>query len=278
MAVQKGAFALYSEVRCLDLTREVLPHDPTLANLADTVSGATDTRRQPLILLNGLAEQAESWFRNHSFWGRHFEVYLPNLLVYDGPALHQRIDAGLPISVDYLVEQLQHYLESFVQTPPYHLVAASLGGKSPSSTPFAIPTAWRALSSFVPLEWAKKSACHRGRRAPQRSALDRRECVLRSQPRRSDMLRYYRGSSSTPLANGASTHGARHDGSLRPRGWPSCNNRRCWSAAATIDRRSESGGDGGETAATEDSTCHFAVRPCAPDGTSRLDNRLVRTF
>ncbi len=86
-------------------------------------------RRQPLVLLNGLAEQAESWFRNVPFWRRHFDVYLPNLLVYDGPALHQRIDQGRPISIDYLVEQLHQYLESFVQTPPYHLVAASLGGK-----------------------------------------------------------------------------------------------------------------------------------------------------
>lgn len=86
-------------------------------------------RRQPLVLLNGLAEQAESWFRNLAFWRRHFDVYLPNLLVYDGPALHQRIEEALPISVDYLVEQLHQYLELFVQTPPYHLVAASLGGK-----------------------------------------------------------------------------------------------------------------------------------------------------
>ena len=86
-------------------------------------------RRQPLVLLNGLAEQAESWFGNQPFWRRHFEVYVPNLLIYDGPALHQRIAEGLPISVDYLVEQLHVYLESFVQTPPYHLVAASLGGK-----------------------------------------------------------------------------------------------------------------------------------------------------
>jgi pimeloyl-ACP methyl ester carboxylesterase len=86
-------------------------------------------RRQPLVLINGLAEQAESWFRNHWFWRRHFDVYMPNLLVYDGPALHRRIDDGLPVSVDYLVDQLHEYLDSFVQTPPYHLVAASLGGK-----------------------------------------------------------------------------------------------------------------------------------------------------
>jgi pimeloyl-ACP methyl ester carboxylesterase len=86
-------------------------------------------RRQALILINGLSEQAESWFRNHPFWRRYFDVYMPNLLVYDGPGLHARIEEGLPITVDYLVEQLHLYLQSFVQTPPYHLVAASLGGK-----------------------------------------------------------------------------------------------------------------------------------------------------
>jgi pimeloyl-ACP methyl ester carboxylesterase len=86
-------------------------------------------RRPTVILINGLAEQAESWFRNLNYWRYHFDVYLPNLLVYDGPALHRRIDAGLPITVDYLVDQLDLFLESFVQSPPYHLIAASLGGK-----------------------------------------------------------------------------------------------------------------------------------------------------
>jgi pimeloyl-ACP methyl ester carboxylesterase len=86
-------------------------------------------RRPPLVLVNGLAEQAETWFRNHWYWRRHFEIHMPNLLVYEGDALHQRIDQGLPISVEYLMEQLHHYLEAFVQTPPYHLVASSLGGK-----------------------------------------------------------------------------------------------------------------------------------------------------
>jgi pimeloyl-ACP methyl ester carboxylesterase len=86
-------------------------------------------RRQPMVLINGLAEQAESWFRNLPYWRRYFDVCTPNLLAYEGPGLHQRIDSGLPISVDYLVEQLHLYLTHFVQTPPYHLVAASLGGK-----------------------------------------------------------------------------------------------------------------------------------------------------
>src|SRR5262249_22820071 len=86
-------------------------------------------RRQPLVLVNGLAEQAESWFRNHRFWRKHFDVHMPNILAYEGEALHRRIEEGLPISVDYLVEQLHFYLENFVQAPPYHLVGASLGGK-----------------------------------------------------------------------------------------------------------------------------------------------------
>ncbi|MGH9811476.1 MAG: alpha/beta fold hydrolase, partial [Terriglobia bacterium] len=39
------------------------------------------------------------------------------------------IDDGLPIDIDYLVEQLRVYLESFVQRPPYYIVANSMGGK-----------------------------------------------------------------------------------------------------------------------------------------------------
>jgi pimeloyl-ACP methyl ester carboxylesterase len=86
-------------------------------------------RRPPLILINGMAEQAESWFCNLDAWRQRFEVYMPNLLVYEGTALHRRIDDGLPISIDYLVEQLRRYLDEYVQTPPFHLVANSLGGK-----------------------------------------------------------------------------------------------------------------------------------------------------
>lgn len=86
-------------------------------------------RKQPLILVNGLAEQAETWFRNVPFWRRFFDVHAPNILAYEGEALHERIDKGEPITVDYLVEQLHLYLRQFVQCPPYHLVASSLGGK-----------------------------------------------------------------------------------------------------------------------------------------------------
>ena len=100
-----------------------------LTNLLERFQTESYARRQPLVLINGLAEQAESWFRNAAYWRRYYDVYMPNLLVYDGAALHRRIESRQPISLDYLVEQLHVYLEQFVQTPPYHLVAASLGGK-----------------------------------------------------------------------------------------------------------------------------------------------------
>ena len=86
-------------------------------------------RKPSLVLINGLAEQPESWYRNHRYWRRYFDVYMPNVMVYDGDAIHQRIDEGLPITVDYLVKQFHAYLSQFVQAPPYHLVASSLGGK-----------------------------------------------------------------------------------------------------------------------------------------------------
>lgn len=86
-------------------------------------------RKQPLILVNGLAEQAETWWRNHRFWSRFFEIHMPNILAYEGEALHRRIDASEPITVDYLVEQYYAYLDQFVQRPPYQFVASSLGGK-----------------------------------------------------------------------------------------------------------------------------------------------------
>ena len=87
------------------------------------------TRPAPLILVNGLAEQAESWFANRTPWSRHFDVKVPELLVYDGESLHRRIDAGGEVTVDYLTDRLEQFLDEFVQRPPYHLVGSSLGGQ-----------------------------------------------------------------------------------------------------------------------------------------------------
>jgi len=63
------------------------------------------------------------------YWSRYFDVLMPNLLAYEGDALHRRIREGQPISVEYLVEQLHTYLDQFVQRPPYHIISSSLGGK-----------------------------------------------------------------------------------------------------------------------------------------------------
>jgi pimeloyl-ACP methyl ester carboxylesterase len=101
----------------------------SLKTLFERVRPRSYGRKHGLVLLNGLAEQSESWYRNVRFWSRYFDVHAPNLLAYDGDALHRRVREGLPITVDYLVEQLYVYLDQFAQTPPYHLVSSSLGGK-----------------------------------------------------------------------------------------------------------------------------------------------------
>jgi pimeloyl-ACP methyl ester carboxylesterase len=79
--------------------------------------------------MNGLAEQAETWFRNVSAWQPYFEIHQPNIVAYDGDCLHRRINAGEPIDIPYIVEQLHLYLDSFVQKPPYYLAGSSTGGK-----------------------------------------------------------------------------------------------------------------------------------------------------
>jgi pimeloyl-ACP methyl ester carboxylesterase len=150
-------------------------------------------RRQPLVLVNGLAEQAESWFRNLAFWRRHFDVHTPNLLVYDGDALHRRIDAELPITVEYLAERLHEYLDSYVQTPPYHLVANSLGGK------IAVEFAARYPQSVSRLVLLCPSGLGEGERLPliegiRRSDLEGLVASVFWDPRQMDpgLVEYYR--------------------------------------------------------------------------------------
>lgn len=83
----------------------------------------------PLILVNGLAEQSESWYRNREVWQRHFDVHQPGVLVYDGPVIQQRLAANEPITVPFLTDRLAEFLDKFVQKPPYHIVGSSLGGQ-----------------------------------------------------------------------------------------------------------------------------------------------------
>ncbi|MFO0960399.1 MAG: alpha/beta fold hydrolase [Isosphaeraceae bacterium] len=86
-------------------------------------------KHEPLILVNGLAEQSYSWFANRGSWHRHFDLKVPELLVYDGDSLHRHIDGGGEVTVDYLTDRLETFLDEYAQNPPYHLVGSSLGGQ-----------------------------------------------------------------------------------------------------------------------------------------------------
>ena len=103
--------------------------NPKVRNLFDIHRLLGYERPRPLILVNGLAEQSESWFLNRRPLARHFDVKVPEILVYDGDSLHRHIDAGGEVTIDYLADRLATYLDEFVQRPPYHLVGSSLGGQ-----------------------------------------------------------------------------------------------------------------------------------------------------
>lgn len=101
----------------------------SIASLSWNPEGDTYFRRTPVVLINGLAEQSESWYRNREEIQKHFELHAPGVLVYDGPVLQDRLAQNESITVSYLTERLAEYLDKFVQTPPYHLVGSSLGGQ-----------------------------------------------------------------------------------------------------------------------------------------------------
>jgi pimeloyl-ACP methyl ester carboxylesterase len=103
--------------------------NPNVRKIFDIHRFRAYRRPAPLVLVNGLAEQPESWFANRAHWSRQFDVKVPELLVYDGESLHRRIDEGGEVTVDYLTDRLAVYLDEFVQRPPYHFVASSLGGQ-----------------------------------------------------------------------------------------------------------------------------------------------------
>ncbi len=97
--------------------------------LLGIASSDTYRRAQPLILVNGLAEQGESWYLNRSVWQKHYDVHSPGVLVYDGEVMQERLAKRQPINIDFLTDRLAEYLDRFVQSPPYHLVASSLGAQ-----------------------------------------------------------------------------------------------------------------------------------------------------
>jgi len=86
-------------------------------------------RTPPLILVNGLAEQSESWYLNRTEWQRHFDVHAPGILVYGGPVTQERLAERKPIDIEFLTNRLVEYLDHFVQAPPYHFIASSLGAQ-----------------------------------------------------------------------------------------------------------------------------------------------------
>ncbi len=86
-------------------------------------------RAQPLILVNGLAEQGESWYPNRNAWQKHYDVHTPGVMVFGGPVMQERLAERKPINIEFLTNRLAEYLDRFVQSPPYHLVASSLGGQ-----------------------------------------------------------------------------------------------------------------------------------------------------
>ena len=102
---------------------------PKVQNFFDLPLVKAYRRRSPLVLVNGLAEQPESWFANRPAWARHYDLKVPEILVYNGAALQRHIDSGGEITVDYLTERLSFFLDEFVQNPPYDLVGSSLGGQ-----------------------------------------------------------------------------------------------------------------------------------------------------
>ena len=103
--------------------------NPSVRSLFDLKRLNGYTRPIPLVLVNGLAEQPESWFANRRPLARHFDVKVPEILVYDGDSLHRHINSGGEVTVNYLADRLATYLDEFVQRPPYHLVGSSLGGQ-----------------------------------------------------------------------------------------------------------------------------------------------------
>jgi pimeloyl-ACP methyl ester carboxylesterase len=84
------------------------------------------SERPFMVLVNGLAEQEQTWFANVPCWRQHFEVLQPNLNVRadqcDG-ALRQD-----PCSIAQRVEMLREYIGWKIGRPA-HLAANSMGGK-----------------------------------------------------------------------------------------------------------------------------------------------------
>src|SRR3954464_13609174 len=95
-----------------------------ILNLLRIPSADAYRRAQPLILVNGLAEQGESWYLNRSAWQKHYDVHSPGVRLQDGPVIPERLAEREPININVLTDRLEESLDRFAQSPPYHLVAS----------------------------------------------------------------------------------------------------------------------------------------------------------
>jgi pimeloyl-ACP methyl ester carboxylesterase len=80
--------------------------------------------RPALVLVNGLAEQKQTWFANVRFWREHFEVHQPDLNF----AADQ---CGGPLRSLFISQRVEKVRECIGRNigRPAHVVASSMGGK-----------------------------------------------------------------------------------------------------------------------------------------------------
>ena len=100
------------------------PIDYFLKKIINQLIKVAFKKKDPLILVNGVAEQYESWFFNVSSLTENFVVHWPNLYLFQSNLYLADLKK---ISVSWIVNRLETYLDSFVTTPPYHLVGSSAG-------------------------------------------------------------------------------------------------------------------------------------------------------
>jgi pimeloyl-ACP methyl ester carboxylesterase len=79
-----------------------------------------------MVLVNGLAEQEQTWFANIACWRAHFEVHQPDLTGPAGEIARSVIQSEF--SIDRLAKRLHAYISRHVARRA-HVVANSMGGK-----------------------------------------------------------------------------------------------------------------------------------------------------
>ena len=161
----------------------------------DRLKTQTYGRRHPLILINGLAEQAESWYPQPSpTGGGTFDVHMPNILVYEGAALHRRIDGRRRRSRSITSSNNCTSISNrSCRRRPITWSPAAWAARSPSSTPSATRKTSRARTALSLGHGRRGTPAGRRGRAPQRSARTDRQRLLRCPDgRRPAALIYYR--------------------------------------------------------------------------------------